>query len=69
MFMVVLLAMAGVPPTAGFFVKFAVLRALIDSHQIGLAIVAVLMAVIGAFYYLWIIKTMYFDKKEYMGSF
>lgn len=61
MMMIVLFSFAGVPPTAGFFIKLAVLKVLIDAHYIGVAITAVLFAVIGAFYYIKIIKVMYFD--------
>lgn len=57
-------SLAGVPPLVGFYAKFAVLEALISSGQvvyINLAIFAVIMSLIGAFYYLRVIKVMYFD--------
>jgi NADH-quinone oxidoreductase subunit N len=57
-----LFSLAGVPPTAGFYAKFFVLKNLISYGYIELALFAVLMSVIGAFYYLKIIKTMFFDK-------
>ncbi len=53
---------AGVPIWVGFVAKFAVLKAAIDAGQLGLAIVAGAFAVIGAFYYLRVIKVMYFDE-------
>jgi len=60
--LVVMFSMAGVPPTAGFFAKLLVLQAVIDAGFLWLAAVAVLFSVIGAFYYLRIVKVMYFDK-------
>ncbi|MHB1241706.1 MAG: proton-conducting transporter transmembrane domain-containing protein, partial [Gammaproteobacteria bacterium] len=60
----VMISMAGVPPTAGFYAKLAVLRAVVDVHQSWLAIVAVLFSLIGAFYYLRVVKLMYFDAAE-----
>ncbi len=59
-----LFSLAGVPPMVGFYAKLSVLQALIASAQTGsiaLAIFAVLMSLIGAFYYLRVIKVMYFD--------
>ena len=57
-------SMAGFPPLIGFFSKLYVLKAVIDAGYIWLAIVAVIFAVIGAFYYLRIIKVMYFEDSE-----
>lgn len=62
--LVLMFSMAGVPPTAGFYGKLMVIQAVVDAGMIWLAVVAVLMAVIGAFYYLRIIKLMYFDSAE-----
>ena len=59
--MLLMLSMAGVPPTAGFYAKLLVIQSVIDADMIWLAIVAVLLAVVGAYYYLRIIKLMYFD--------
>ena len=59
--MLVMLSMAGVPPTAGFYAKLLVIQAVVNVHMIGLAVAAVLFAVIGAYYYLRVIKLMYFD--------
>ncbi|HDZ79195.1 MAG TPA: NADH-quinone oxidoreductase subunit NuoN, partial [Gammaproteobacteria bacterium] len=60
----VMFSMAGIPPTVGFFAKLSVIQALIDVEMYWLAVVAVLFAVIGAYYYLRIVKTVYFDKPE-----
>ena len=62
---VCLLSLAGIPPLVGFYAKLAVLQALIASGQalyLGIAVFAVLMSLIGAFYYLRVIKVMYFDE-------
>jgi len=59
-----LFSMAGVPPLVGFYSKLAVLQALVasgDALHIGLAVFAVMMSLIGAFYYLRVVKVMYFD--------
>ena len=60
-----LFSMAGIPPLVGFYAKLSVLQALVASGEgfyIGLAIFAVVMSLIGAFYYLRVVKVMYFDK-------
>ena len=57
-----LFSLAGVPPLAGFFAKFYVLAAAVKAELYGLAIVGVLASVVGAFYYLRIIKVMFFDE-------
>jgi NADH-quinone oxidoreductase subunit N len=61
---VCLFSLAGVPPLVGFFAKLSVLQALLASEQLSslvLAVFAVLMSLVGAFYYLRVIKVMYFD--------
>ncbi|MGC2412858.1 MAG: NADH-quinone oxidoreductase subunit NuoN [Stellaceae bacterium] len=55
-------ALAGIPPTAGFFGKLYIFLAAIDAHLIGLAVIGVVTSVVGAFYYLRIVKVMYFDE-------
>ena len=60
--LLLMLSLAGVPPTMGFYAKLSVLQAVLGTGQIWLAIVAVLLSLIGAFYYLRIIKVMYFDE-------
>jgi len=59
--LLVMFSLAGVPPTVGFYAKFAVLEAAVNAGFVWLAVVAVLASVIGAFYYLRIVKLMYFD--------
>ena len=61
---VCMFSLAGVPPLVGFYAKLSVLQALLASPQpfyIGLAVFAVVMSLIGAFYYLRLVKVMYFD--------
>src|SRR6201987_1611608 len=60
-FAMLLFSMAGVPPLAGFFAKFYVFLAAIKAGLYILAVIGVLASVVGAYYYLAIIKTMYFD--------
>jgi len=59
--LVILFSMAGVPPTVGFFAKLLVLKALVDVHLTWLAILGLVFAVLGAFYYIRVIKIMYFE--------
>ncbi len=64
---VCLFSLAGIPPMVGFYAKLAVLQALVASGRgvdIGLAVFAVMMSLIGAFYYLRVVKVMYFDKPK-----
>ena len=62
MMLLIMFSMAGVPPTVGFFAKLWVLEAVLNADMAWLATVAVLFSVIGAFYYIRIVKLMYFDK-------
>jgi NADH-quinone oxidoreductase subunit N len=57
-----LFSMAGVPPLAGFFAKFYVFLAAMKAGLYVLAVIGVLASVVGAYYYLAIVKTMYFDE-------
>jgi NADH-quinone oxidoreductase subunit N len=62
---VFMFSLAGVPPMVGFYAKFAILQALITTNQVSyivLAVVAVLLSLIGAYYYLRLVKVMYFDE-------
>jgi len=59
--LIVMFSMAGVPPLLGFYAKFAVLAAVVEVGRSWLAVAGVLFSVIGAFYYLRVIKLMYFD--------
>jgi NADH-quinone oxidoreductase subunit N len=64
MMLILMLSMAGVPPTVGFYAKLSVLQAVIHVDMLWLALVAVFFSVIGAFYYIRVIKLMYFDEPE-----
>ena len=58
-------SMAGIPPMVGFYAKLSVLQALIasgDPLYLGVAVFAVIMSLVGAFYYLRLVKVMYFDE-------
>jgi NADH-quinone oxidoreductase subunit N len=59
--LLLMFSMAGVPPTVGFYAKLAVLQAIISVGLVWLAVVAVLFSLIGAYYYLRLVKLMYFD--------
>ena len=59
--LLLMFSLAGVPPTAGFYAKLAVLSAAVNAGQIWLAVAAVILSLIGAFYYLRVVKLMYFD--------
>jgi len=60
--LLLMFSLAGVPPTVGFYAKLAVLQAVLGAGLVWLAVVAVLFALIGAFYYIRIVKLMYFDE-------
>ncbi len=64
MMVLVMFSMAGVPPLVGFMAKLLVLQAVIDIGLIWLALVAVAFSIVGAFYYLRVVKLIYFDKPE-----
>ena len=62
---VFMFSLAGIPPTAGFYAKLSVLQALVTTnlpHHLWLAVFAVLVSLVGAFYYLRVVKVMYFDE-------
>ena len=62
--LIILFSLAGIPPLAGFFAKFYVFKAVIEQSMYFLAIVGLLSTVVAAFYYLRIIKIIYFDKEK-----
>lgn len=62
MMLIVMFSMAGVPPTVGFLTKLLVLKALVDAHLTWVAVVGLALTVIGVYYYLRIVKLMYFDQ-------
>jgi NADH-quinone oxidoreductase subunit N len=60
--MIIMFSLAGIPPTAGFYAKLAVFQAAVAAGHIWLAVAAVLFSLIGAYYYLRVVKLMYFDE-------
>ena len=62
--MIILFSLAGIPPLAGFFAKFYIFTAVIEQSMYFLAIVGLLSTVIAAFYYIRLIKIMYFDEQR-----
>ena len=61
-------SLAGVPPLFGFYAKYLVLQAAIDAHMLWLALAGAVFAIIGLYYYLHVVKVMYFDKAEEGGA-
>jgi NADH-quinone oxidoreductase subunit N len=59
---ILMFSLAGVPPMMGFMAKWAVLQAVANTGAVWLAVVAVMFSLIGAFYYLRIVKTIWFDE-------
>ncbi|GAB3625487.1 NADH-quinone oxidoreductase subunit N [Pandoraea terrae] len=62
--LLLMFSLAGIPPMAGFYAKLAVLQAVLNAGMTWLAVVAVITSLIGAFYYLRVVKLMYFDAPE-----
>lgn len=60
--LLLMISMTGVPPTVGFYAKLAVLSAVVNAGLVWLAVIAVVFSVVGAFYYLRVIKYMFFDE-------
>ncbi|MCC6474365.1 MAG: NADH-quinone oxidoreductase subunit NuoN [Burkholderiales bacterium] len=67
MMMLAMFSLAGIPPLVGFYAKLAVLSAVIEAGHVWLAVVAVAFSLIGAFYYLRVVKLMYFDEPTQQG--
>ena len=57
-------SLAGIPPLAGFYAKLSILQAVVGVGHIGIAVVAVLLSLVGAFYYIRVVKAAYFDQPE-----
>jgi len=66
--LVMMFSLAGIPPTVGFAAKLGVLEALVDGEHTFLAITAVMASLVGAFYYLRVVKVMYFDEPVHETS-
>jgi len=62
--LLVMFSLAGIPPTAGFYAKLAVFQAAVTAGHLWLAVAAVLLSLVGAFYYLRVVKLMYFDEPK-----
>ncbi|WP_342219472.1 NADH-quinone oxidoreductase subunit NuoN [Rickettsiella endosymbiont of Miltochrista miniata] len=62
MMLLAMFSMAGIPPTIGFFAKLGILEALISAHLLWIATLAIIFAIIGAYYYINVIKVMYFEE-------
>ena len=65
--LLLMFSLAGIPPTVGFYAKLAVLQAVLAAGHVWLALVAVLFALVGTFYYIRIVKLMYFDEPQDAG--
>jgi NADH-quinone oxidoreductase subunit N len=61
MMLVLMFSMAGIPPTVGFFAKLGLLEALVEAHLVWLAAVSLVLAIVGAYYYLRVVMLMYFE--------
>lgn len=64
MMLLLMFSMAGVPPTVGFFAKLGLLQALVQAHYVWLAVLALIFAIIGAYYYLRVVMLMYFEEPK-----
>jgi len=62
--LLIMFSMAGIPPSVGFFAKIAVLESLVGAHLVWLAALALIFAIVGAYYYIRVVKTMYFDEPD-----
>jgi NADH-quinone oxidoreductase subunit N len=63
-FLVLTFSLAGIPPTVGFYAKLAILESVVVAGHIWLAVLAVMASLVGAFYYLRLVKVMYFDSAK-----
>ena len=66
--MILMFSMSGIPPLLGFYAKFGIIQSLVNTDMLGVAIFAVIFSVIGAYYYLRVIKVMYFDTPKQRGN-
>jgi len=65
--LLLMFSLAGIPPTVGFYAKLSVLQAVLGTGQVWLALVAVMFALVGTFYYIRVVKLMYFDEPQDAG--
>lgn len=65
MMLLMMFSMAGIPPLVGFIAKVGVLEALIQNHSIWLAVVAIIFSIVGAYYYIRVVKVMYFEEPQH----
>ena len=63
-FLIILFSLAGIPPLAGFFAKFYIFMAVIEVKMYALAIIGLVTTVVSSFYYLRIVKVVYFDRPK-----
>lgn len=68
MMMLIMFSLAGIPPLVGFMAKVSVLEALIEVHLVWLAVYAIVFAIVGAYYYIRVVKVMYFEEPEISAS-
>jgi NADH-quinone oxidoreductase subunit N len=66
--LLIMFSLAGIPPTAGFYAKLAVFQAAVTAGHLWLAVAAVLLSLVGAFYYLRVVKLMYFDEPRELAA-
>ncbi len=69
MMLLIMFSMAGIPPTIGFFAKLWVLESVIRIHLVWLAVLALIFAIIGAYYYINVVKVMYFEEPDNTAAF
>ena len=65
MMLLMMFSLAGVPPLVGFMAKVGILEALIQNHSVWLAVIAIIFAIIGAYYYIRVVKVMYFEESNH----
>ncbi|MCX7120876.1 MAG: NADH-quinone oxidoreductase subunit NuoN [Gammaproteobacteria bacterium] len=66
MMLLMMFSLAGIPPLVGFIAKVGILEALIREHSVWLAVVAIIFSIIGAYYYIRIVKVMYFEESNHV---
>ncbi|MDP1574612.1 MAG: NADH-quinone oxidoreductase subunit NuoN [Coxiellaceae bacterium] len=64
MMLLMMFSLAGIPPLVGFIAKVGILEALIQNHAVWLAVIAIIFSIVGAYYYIRVVKVMYFEDKN-----